>query len=374
MGIPICKNLMIAGIKPELSKKLVWDFLMAISPIMSAHDKDGVGYAAMGREGVWGERWLRPVDAWKYRKLWTAEDEKAKGAYKGTLEAEPRFNEFGGVDPEQSSAIILHARMATCEKSIVNTHPFVRDGIALIHNGVINNTTELENLYSTCDSETILNSYVKHDVKNNPDNISKVADEIRGYYACGVLSEGADGKRHLDVFRSSNASLSAYYVKELDAVVFCTRSEMIREACKALKWSYGNTFTFKDDVMIRIDCDTGQPISTHKFFARQTYYNSHGYNGGWKGKSGESQTTSTTTQTGGTDTTENSEKKSTELKIVKGLSQEVIEEARTEKRMSTLLQTETGQTFGRNATEDKAIKEKMKDPFYYQAEYANYLQ
>jgi Glutamine amidotransferase domain len=322
---------------------------------MSVYDKDGLGYAAMGREGIWGERWLNPKDAWKYRKPWTEEDSKTHKYYKGALDAEPRFNDFGLVDITHTNTVMLHARMATCVKSLVNTHPFVRDNLALIHNGVIGNHKDLENLTSTCDSETILNSYFKHNIANKPEDIQKVMDDIRGYYACGVLSTNTEGKQHLDIFRNSTAQMSAYFVKELDAVVFCTRSEIIRETCKKLGWTYGNTFTFKDEVMVRIDCVTGQPVSTHKFLHK------YGYVSRWTGNSAMGEAT----------TIGETEKKSLPaLTIVKGLrSQEKTEEQRAIKS-----QVGNGITSGTKDSVPMVTEEQMRDPFYYNADYARYLQ
>jgi len=358
----MCKNLYIAGIKPEVSKKLLWDFMFAVTPFISSWDKDGLGYAAMGREGIWGERWLNPKDAWKYRKVWSEEDAKTSKYYRGALAAEPRFNEFGKADTTHTSAIMLHARMATCVKNLSNTHPFVRDNVALIHNGVIGNHADLEKLTSTCDSEVILNSYFKHDIANKPDDIQKVMDDIRGYYSCGLLSTNTEGKQHLDIFRNSTASMHAYYVKELDAVVFCTKSDIIRETCKKLGWSYGNTFTFKDEIMVRIDCTTGQPISTHGFTHK------YGYTSNWTGNSavGESRTTPTTTTDGET------EKKSLHaLTIVKGLS---TSQEETEEQRAMLSQSSNGTTCGTKDSVHMVTEEQMRNPFYYNAEYARYLQ
>ena len=362
---------MIAGLKPEASKEKLWQFLFAITPFMTHNDSHGVGYAAMGREGIWGERWLKPEDAWKYRKPWYKEDDLAKKNFQGTLEAEARFNSFGSGDPEHTSAITFHARMATCEKNIANTHPFVRGNVSLIHNGVINNTDELENITSTNDSECILNAYVKYDVANNPDHISKVADDIRGYYACGVLSIDASGKKHLDIFRNSTAQLSAYYVKELDAVVFCTRSDMIRDACKQLKWTYGNTFTFKDDVMVRIDCETGKAVSTHKFNPNYTYSTSYNKRGAWN-KNAEGVWVQSSKEDALVPVVE---KKTPDLTIVKGITQEVLEDTRAKAWHSTMktspYPSESGRT---NGVVDLTHDEKLKDPFYYQADYAEYMQ
>lgn len=353
----MCKNLMIAGIKPDVSKKLLWDFLMAATPFMTTNDKDGLGYAAQGARGLWGERWLRPDDAWKYRKEWSDEDEAIKVNFNGTLVAEPRFNKFGLADPGNTHAVLLHARMATCEKCLVNVHPFVRGKTALIHNGVIRNDQMLTKLTSSCDSECILNEYVESSVTADPDKIKEVTRQLRGYYACGVLTEDDAGGQYLDIFRSNTANLFAYHVKELDAVVFCTSSEIIRNAAKEMGFHLGNTFKFKDEEMIRIDSRTGKLVSQHKFWA-QSDYTTHHNGGGYYGRPEYNPSpVERTLVTGLNPTAPTVIEKDSLLKIVSNSTQAAIEEARATGTKSL------GKQCG-NAVTD----EDFNDPFYYQGE------
>jgi len=136
----------------------------------------------------------------------------------------------------------------------------------LIHNGGISNhdAKHLKKITSTCDSEVILNSYVEREVSKDTNNMQKVADDIRGGYACGVLTKDKDGNPILDLFRNGN-SLGAIYVKELDAVVVCTSPTMVREALKTLKWTGGSTINMKDDTFVRMDARTGRFLGSVKF-------------------------------------------------------------------------------------------------------------
>lgn len=279
----MCKNMMVAGIKPTLSKKL-WEFIMEATPNMSSYDKDGIGYAAMAKEGIWGERWLRPGDAFKNRPKWAQIDNEIKEKFKGTLLGNKIFNQFGNVDLGSSTAVILHARMATCEKGLMNVHPFVRDKFALIHNGIIGNDDKLTKITSTCDSEVILNEYVQQNVADNPDKIKDVVDVLQGSFACGVLGETKDGLRYMDIFKNYSTNLVAIYVKELEAVVFCTNEVIVRDTIKSLKWHIGNVFEVKPWTMIRLNAETGELISSHEFPAssRSGYYTGnqwHEYSG-----------------------------------------------------------------------------------------------
>lgn len=280
----MCKILMMAGIKPAISKKLLWDFMIAAAPFMNANDRDGLGYVGQSTEhGLWGERWLRPEDAWKYRKAWSEDDELVASRHKGVLVAEPRFEEIGTAAPNTTHAVIYHSRMATCDKGLHNVHPFVRDDTALVHNGVIRNDYQLKKITSTCDSECILNAYVDQDISNKPDDIQKLSDALEGYYGCALLTKDNQGRQYLDIFRSPSANLYAYYVRELDTIVFCTSSEIIREACKIMKFTYGALFKVQDDTFLRLDAVTGEVIKMIKFKSNTSYtnyasrYNNPGY-------------------------------------------------------------------------------------------------
>lgn len=353
----MCKNLFIAGIKPEVSKKKLWDFLIAATPFMTEHDQHGLGYAALGTRGLWGERWLDPSEAWLVRKEWTDKDELVKARFNGSVEGEPKFNTFGIADPDNTYAVIMHARMATCEKGLHNTHPFVSGDTALIHNGIIRNTVQLQNITSTCDSECILNEYTKTDVMNQPDKISKVAAELRGYYACGVLTKNSEGKEFLDIFRSSTADLNACYIKELDAVVVCTKTSIIASTCKALKWEHGNFFRLKDEVMFRLNAKTGEFVSKHTFKVMSDYQSANQYYGreDWGGNySRPESVTSVAKATGENQNVAQGGNQRT-IAVVKEIASRVIGSV-----------TKSSTSSGKDTTE--VTTEKVSDPFYYYGE------
>ena len=318
----MCKVLAVAGIKPEVAAKKLWTFLIAATPFMSAYDKDGVRYLAQRKEyGLWGEKWLKPEEAWKVRDEAHVKDGLYKEKFKGLL-LEERFTKFGVADPMMTHAVLLHARMATCEKSLANVHPFVRGDTALIHNGIIRNDHQLKKITSTCDSECILNEYVDKGVFNDPEAIQAVAKELRGYYACAILTKGQDGKQYLDIFKNTTSQLSATYVEELDSMVFCTNPEIVKETCKELKWSHGASFKVKDETLIRIDAATGDLISKHTFKEGYTWSNvDHDYSNGYEhgyGNYNRAPVTHLPTE----------EEKKSVLTIVKPPSQEITEEKR----------------------------------------------
>ena len=262
----MCKVLAVSGIKSNKTNDL-WKFIKAVTPFMTPHDKDGVGYAALTREGaLFGERWLNPNDAFKHRREFTAKDQELLNSFKGALSTTVRYNKFGEVRPDDTSAVILHSRMATCDVNIENTHPFVVGSTALIHNGVIRNTSMLKQLTSTCDSECIINEYCDQGVQENPEAIELVADRLQGYYACAVLTHTPEGRAVMDVFRDDgNATLWACFIKQLDTVVFCTRAEIVKAACKELKWNVLSTLYVEPNKLLRLDANTGEHIANYSF-------------------------------------------------------------------------------------------------------------
>jgi hypothetical protein len=355
--------MMIPGIQKDIAKDKLWDFLIAATPHMTQNDKDGLGYAAATDRGLWGERWLRPEDTWQYRTMWSANDEAVKQRYKGALSGGPRYNaftEFGDSDAPGTFAVLFHSRMATCEKSMANTHPFYREGTAMIHNGVINNIHELKQITSTCDSETILNEYVDRNVKLDPDKITDVARALRGYYACGLLTTLEDGTVIMDIFRNPTAKLYAAWVNELQTTVFCTSQDIIKDTCKKLKWTHGSLFHFEDEVMIRINARTGELISTHKFKAESSY---SGYAGSHRGSNNwDSYHRGTGTDGYGNSNVNSSEKKS-ELRVVSSESTET-----TPKTNSTPSGNDASPNTMSDTEAEEAMRERMKDPFFCSGE------
>lgn len=255
----MCMIMALAGIKADKEKQdLVWKFLMTARPFMTAQNRDGVGYAAMGNRGVWGERWLNPLHAWKLRpEAYNEKDEAFRKKFGGdVLEKDVNYNSFGNNGNGIIEAVIYHTRTSTNEVSMENVHPFVDGQTALIHNGVVNQNTFLKNITSTCDSEMILNEYVKNEVTENPMRIHTLADHVQGSYGIAVLTIDSQGRKFLDLFRHTS-SIYAAYVAELETVVYCTSDDVIRWVCKELKLTYGHMFKLKEEVLIRVDVKTG---------------------------------------------------------------------------------------------------------------------
>lgn len=265
----MCKIFCLAGITAE-TRAPAWKLIEKMADKISAfRNDDGLGYAALTEEGnLFGERWFYNKEAFSKRSVLTDTHKtlitKLGDFILGDLE-DAKYNSFGKVETEKLAAITLHARFATSAKGFLNTHPFVLDGTSLIHNGVIANTSELEMTQSTCDSECILNEYVRHDVINNPKAIQKVANILQGYYACGVFAKNDKGEYFLDIFKSEGAKLYAGFVKELNTLVYTTDYDDLEHACRMLDFHLEGKYPISAGVLARINPITGDAIHKEVF-------------------------------------------------------------------------------------------------------------
>lgn len=261
----MCKVLMVAGVK-DSNREKVWKFVKAMAKPMSDSNRDGLGYSAIGADGnVFGERWLNNDQA--FRKFVKSDklNEKILKDLDGAVEVvgvhqntgEVQYNTFGDVRPDKAVAITLHTRMATSAKGMINVHPFVYKGVSLIHNGVIRNTEDFTFKVSTCDSESILLAYLEQQVKDNPDNLSKAAGMLRGYYACGVLANTEQGPI-LDVFKDTSARLHAVYVEELETYVFSTDDTDLKNVCREFGYNISTMLKIRGGKLIRLNAITGE--------------------------------------------------------------------------------------------------------------------
>ena len=261
----MCKILLTCGIKPEKSK-LLEQFIYKVAPILGRDDEDGMGYVALSKNGeMFGERWLNNTMAFNSSLKESTEQKIAKMFFGALIEGR-FYNKFGKVQRDKITSVCLHARKATTDVSLDNTHPFVSENgkTALIHNGIVD-ILNLKLKTSTCDSEGLLNLYTKLKMYDHPKQMKKFAKMVDGYYACGIITQDSIGKWYMDIIKDNRAQLYAVYIKELDNVVFCTNETIILETCKLLGWTASGMFFVQDNTFIRLNALTGKVLSTRKF-------------------------------------------------------------------------------------------------------------
>lgn len=267
----MCKLMMMVGI-PSNKQALAAKFIRKSLPWMTKSDQDGLGYVALGENGMFGERWLNHETAFRSRRRYTKQQEELNNffgsAVTGNME---NYTRFGEGNISKASTILFHTRYATCNKNMMNTHPFVIGDTALIHNGVILNHDDIMEFHkdqiSTCDSEAILQEYLNTDTANDTKGIQDVADLLEGWYACGVLTRNNEGHDIVDIFKCRNSSLYVGYVSELETFVFCTEIGILQETANAMRMSISAYDEIVGGKLIRLDAKTGDRLDIVEFKA-----------------------------------------------------------------------------------------------------------
>lgn len=210
----ICKLFCITEIENRANAEA---FAKKAVKFVTEHDDDGLGIMRLGENGIHIQRWVEvPLIPTMRSTL---------DRYKNVLNLNRNTE---GRKSRDVYAIGIHGRWATCEVNIKNTHPFHRDGTALMHNGVINNHHEFDKPLSTCDSEALLTRYIDAGAKRHPKFLTEALKPIRGYFAAIVFNE--DGTT--DVWRDDRATLFMAHVKGV-GVVIATTAEIIMNTAKA---------------------------------------------------------------------------------------------------------------------------------------------
>lgn len=268
-GAKMCKILVMPSITPETEDN-AQKFMKAMAKKMTPGNNDGLGYAAFDGEGnMFGERWLRNYEAFREREEVTEFDKWLIEHHRNFVNKEDKYNRFGVIKENNWRSAVLHTRYATSGKAFIQTHPHVYKDTALIHNGIVA-TSKSDKLRSGCDSEKILNLYLKHNVANNISNIKKVTMSLDGYFACAVLAKTKDGMPILDVFKESVSSLHAAFIKELGTMVFSTSATDLKEVCKDLHFTIVSFYNVKDNRLIRFNALTGTVIGMRKFKVKES--------------------------------------------------------------------------------------------------------
>lgn len=128
------------------------------------------------------------------------------------------------------SSMILHTRMKTqgSEKNNANNHPlFSKNGIAIVHNGIIYNDKEIfskKQRDAEVDSESILHLL---SMKMKGDKIKRLFDKVEGSFAVAVIDRYQPER--LVLIKKDNP-IDLYYDSKDDIFYFCSEREIMQEA------------------------------------------------------------------------------------------------------------------------------------------------
>lgn len=287
----MCKLLIVTGVGPEpWRQKKAGEFLHEAKELMCKNDKDGFGYALLrNSEAGWnmtGEKWVDPNHAFRPQKELNKKIEKYIEDLGDAITIPEGYDivSWGENSVAESvppiTSILAHARMATCDVIIENTHPFYdeENKTVLIHNGVISNHHAIAKRLSSCDSEALLTAFVDEKVSLSVDNVQKMVDKITGSFACAFLSH--DGTRWVvDIMKNAMASLYTCHLPTLGpkCYAFATTKEILKDAAKETKVKRHDIVPFKDDKHLRLDAVTGEKIACQEFkYAFTTTYDNYG--------------------------------------------------------------------------------------------------
>lgn len=289
----MCKVMMIPGIKPGKLPQ-VYSLAKSMAKVMSRVEEDGVGYAAITKDGnIYGEKWLNKDDAFVIHATPKPDPGMVRIAnlfgdvadwdkVPSTAKVYDSFGQRTQPALDSTVAMILHARKSTVgAKTIENVHPFVERGdehipaTALIHNGGILNHDKLTKKMSTCDSEVILHEYLANSMYHNPWGMEQLAKTLVGGYTVGLLSSMLIDNvwtPYLDIFKS-HKDLEAAFVPELDTVVFSTTKWSLEEALKECGMTGQNWIKVKDGFLLRINAITGERVDDPIPFTLSSQFN-----------------------------------------------------------------------------------------------------
>jgi predicted glutamine amidotransferase len=192
--------------------------------LVSEANRDGFGYAISYKNSIYAEKFLNPSD-------FVGLGESALHEKMNLDIFQADFAAQYGRQEEKPLAIIAHGRTSTNQKGYVEwSHPFVRQEMAFIHNGVVTVPDKNKNPYydrmeTTNDSEYLANLYWDKGLKG--------VSSVDGYFAFMNLNIG--GK--IEIVKDNTASLFAAFLPELDSYIFATLESMIKRFADDLKLS-----------------------------------------------------------------------------------------------------------------------------------------
>lgn len=209
----MCKLMAFTNVSKLKTKELV-KVLFNVNVEMRS-EGDGFGWVASTQNGLVGERYLDPEE------FDMRITNKVKIPHKVFKEKSAIIGNMGKL----SGALLIHGRTSTNSVNINNTHPFIMNDWALVHNGVVYDDGPKYNKKTNCDTEDLLYRFVTG-------GMAAVEKHLTGYYAFGAIAPGGT----LHVVRDDRAGLYCAYIETIDSMVFATVPGLIESVCTEMKW------------------------------------------------------------------------------------------------------------------------------------------
>ena len=159
------------------------------------------------------------------------------------------------------TAGIFHGRTSTNDLGVENTHPFINDKLALVHNGIVEYKGEERKKVGTCDSEDLFNTFT----------IGKGWEELEKNYSgyAGLLILKPNGE--LTIYRDETPTL--YVCKVRSGIVVGTSLSDVSTFAKLFDDAPNAPWMLKPDRAVI--CKNGEIVSKTK--VRPMPRRSYGY-------------------------------------------------------------------------------------------------
>lgn len=201
--------------------------------VCDASDRDGFGYASLNdNQLICGERTTKPFE-------WSPFNRKTSQL---SIVSSPSCNSFGDLASVKDSQVFIgHGRFSTNSKTLANTHPFVSDTLAMIHNGVVQQVgPKIDNLKTDCDTEILFHHWKRSEMHD-------IEDQVSGYYAMAVIDSET---QLLHIVRDSAASLYIAWSASVESFVIATTVEIIWMVAEANNWAIETPEKISDNLHV----------------------------------------------------------------------------------------------------------------------------
>lgn len=204
------------------------DQLTRITAFNMESERSGFGLTLNTNAGLFAKRFLNPESA----RLFGSPIPFARSRGQ---------NEEGRLGTEVYS-VIFHGRTSTNTVSLQNTHPIVKHGLWLSHNGVVEDSGPKYTMKTSNDTE--------HMVERMNEGIESIEKHITGYYATMHYREGS---RSMFVLKDNIASLYVAEVPSLESYVIGTTEALIESVCAEMGLEIGEIEPVEDNIFFEVD-------------------------------------------------------------------------------------------------------------------------
>ncbi|MCB0732759.1 MAG: hypothetical protein KDC88_17180 [Ignavibacteriae bacterium] len=176
--------------------------------------------------------------------------------------------------------LIAHTRMKTQgdPKNNMNNHPiFNKDGMAIVHNGMIHNDNEIFSKKIKRDAEVDSEAILAILSQKHKDAIQKLFDKIHGIFAVAVIDQSDPGK--LLLIKKDNP-IDIYYNSKDDILYFASEREIMQRALN-LRSTYKRGFGIGEEDYHFYEMSNNHALTINKngieSYKKYTPRNSYGF-------------------------------------------------------------------------------------------------